>query len=117
MARHLLNDLTVRNAKPDDDKSYRLADGDGLYLFVPPSGARAWQFRYRWYGRQQTATLGRVGVMTLAEARDEAQKSRRLLAKGEHLTIAKRLTRVQRRANADNTFTAISQEWVNVESK
>ena len=117
MLRHLLNDLIVRNAKPDDDKSYRLADGDGLYLYVPTSGARAWQFRYCWYGRQQTATLGRVGVMTLAEAREAAQSSRKLLANGEHLTVAKRLTRVQRRANADNTFRAVAEEWVNVEAK
>jgi hypothetical protein len=37
-------------------KAYRLADGDGLYLYVPPSGVLAWQFRYRLGDKPQTAT-------------------------------------------------------------
>jgi hypothetical protein len=40
VARSLLNDLRIRSAKPRS-KAYRLADGDGLYLFVPSSGASA----------------------------------------------------------------------------
>jgi Arm domain-containing DNA-binding protein len=44
--RHLLGPLDVARAKPKA-KAYRLADGGGLYLWVPQSGAKVWQFRYR----------------------------------------------------------------------
>ena len=63
MARHLLTDRRVQNAKPRA-KPYRLADGDGLYLYVPPSGALAWQFRYRLGDKPQTATIGRLDRVT-----------------------------------------------------
>ena len=116
MARHLLNDLRIRNTKPRK-KAYRLADGDGLYLYVPPSDARAWQFRYRWLGKPQTATLGRVGVMTLAAARQAAQDARIAVAKGEHLTVAKRIARVHLRANASNTFATVARDWMDSEGK
>ena len=116
MPRHLLNDLRVRNSKPRE-KPYRLADGDGLYLYVPPSGKSAWQFRYRWLGKPQTATLGRVGVMTLAAARQAAQDARIAVAKGEHLTVAKRIARVHLRANAANTLATVTREWMDSEAK
>ena len=116
MPRHLLNDLRVRNAKPRE-KAYRLADGDGLFLFVPTSGARAWQFRYRYLGRPQTATLGRANVLSLAEARETAQHARKLAASGEHLTVAKRLARVHKQAATSSTFASVARDWINVESK
>ena len=46
IAKGLLDAKQVERARPKA-KAYRLADGDGLYLFVPPSGAIAWQYRYR----------------------------------------------------------------------
>src|SRR5690242_6240033 len=36
MAKHLLTDRDVRNAKPNKDKAYRLYDGEGLVLQVTP---------------------------------------------------------------------------------
>jgi integrase len=116
MPRHLLNDLRVRNAKPRE-RAYRLADGDGLYLFVPPSGARAWQFRYRWFGKPQTATLGRADVLSLAEARDAAHEARKLVASGEHLTVSKRVARVRKHAETTRTFDAVAREWIDAEAK
>ena len=71
MARHLLDAKKVEKARPRV-KAYRLADGDGLYLYVPPSGVRAWQYRYRHDGKPQTATLGKLSYMSLAEARTKA---------------------------------------------
>jgi integrase len=116
MARHLLNDLRIRNTKPRK-KPFRLADGDGLYLYVPPSGALAWQFRYRWVGKPQTTTLGKVGVMSLAAARQAAQDARIAVAKGEHLTVAKRIARVRLRANAGNTLETVTRDWMGSEAK
>jgi hypothetical protein len=45
MAKELLTDVTVRNAKPTD-KDQRLNDGGGLYLLIKPNGAKWWRFDY-----------------------------------------------------------------------
>ena len=110
MATKLLTDREVRNAKPRK-KPYRLCDGDCLFLFVPPSGVRSWQFRYKRHGSTQTATLGRAAAMTLAEARVEADAARKLVAKGEHLTTVRRVEKAQRAIAAENTFESLAARW------
>src|SRR4051812_49207791 len=107
MSRHLLTDVAVRKAKPKA-KAYRLPDGDNLYLRVAPSGVKSWQLRYTRDGEPQTATLGKLSAMTLAAARAEAEKQRELAARGEHLTILKRATKLKRAADRANTFQAVA---------
>lgn len=116
MPRHILNDSRIRAAKPKH-KPYRLADGDGLYLFVPPSGVRSWQLRYSLHGKQQTNTLGKLTVMTLAEARAAANDARKVVAKGLHLTVAKRVEQARRSVAADNTFRSVAADWVESEAR
>jgi hypothetical protein len=38
MAKELLKDVTIRNAKTDN-KDHRLNDGEGLYILIKPNGA------------------------------------------------------------------------------
>ena len=116
MARHLLSDLRVQKAKPRA-KAYRLADGDGLYLFVPTTTkeARAWQYRYRHDGKQQTLTLGKLSRLSLAQARAAAQLARDGAAEGKHLTLDKRVTRAKRRVNVKDNFASVAADWVKSE--
>lgn len=54
--------LTVKQidaAKPAE-KSYRLADSGGLFLFVPPSGKKVWRMRYRFEGKEKTLVIGTI---------------------------------------------------------
>lgn len=44
-----LTDTQVRNAKAKG-KSYKLPDGEGMYLEVMPTGARLWCMKYRQAG-------------------------------------------------------------------
>jgi len=44
-----LNDSLIKAAPQGGDKEYILADGDGLYLWVRPTG-KAWLFRYKLLG-------------------------------------------------------------------
>lgn len=70
--------LTVRAveaAKPSD-KPYKLGDGQGLYLFVSPSGGKSWRANFSAGGKQQTRTYGRWPGMTLAEARKAHAEAR-----------------------------------------
>ena len=116
MARHLLSDRAVKTAKPRA-KPYRLFDGEGLALWISPTGAKSWQLRYRLNGTEQTATLGKLDRVTLAEARTKADELRKLKDDGQHLTVYKRVQRVAKKAEAAATFESFSQGWVKREAR
>lgn len=81
MASKQLSAAQVRNAKPTD-KEFLLADGDGLFLRVRPSGAREWIHVYSFAGRRPKIALGSLDVVSLADARLHADKIRTMLAQG-----------------------------------
>ena len=111
MARHLLKDVHIRNAKPDK-KPYRLRDGDGLFLYMPPSGVAAWQYRYKIEGRSQTLTIGKLANLSLAEARERAGSARVAGSSGKNLTTAKRLAKAKVVREEGNTFRAMTDSWI-----
>ena len=94
-----LTDTAVRNAKPRP-KPYRLSDGDRLYFWVSPTGAKSWQLRYLFGKRQMTASLGKYPAVPLVKARQETQKARELAAGGTSLRRAARPGRRQRSRTA-----------------
>ena len=116
MAAKLLNDKVIQSAKPKV-KPYRLADGDNLYLLVLPTGSKSWQLRYRHDGVQQTATLGKLELLGLSEARERARAARKKAFDGAHLTREKRVARAQRAAAASNTFDALARAWLKREAR
>ena len=67
----------VRTAAPG-----RHADGNGLYLFVQPSGTRSWIQRLVVRGRRRELGLGSVAMVSLAEAREKALVNRKLAREG-----------------------------------
>ena len=67
----------VRSAPPG-----RHADGNGLYLFVQPSGTRSWIQRLLVRGRRRELGLGSLALVPLAEAREKALANRKLAREG-----------------------------------
>ena len=67
----------LRSAPPG-----RHADGNGLYLFVQPSGTRSWIQRLLIRGRRRELGLGSVALVPLAEAREKALANRKLARQG-----------------------------------
>ena len=67
----------VRTAPPG-----RHCDGNGLYLYVQPSGARSWVQRLVIRGRRRDFGLGSVSLVSLAEAREKARENRKLAREG-----------------------------------
>jgi hypothetical protein len=49
----MLTDTRVKQAKKKA-KPYKLADEDGLYLYVSPTGAKSWRYDYRIAGLRET---------------------------------------------------------------
>ena len=76
--------LTVKqvDAARPKEKAYRLLDGNGLYLFVPPSGKKVWQLRFKLEGKEKVLTVGKYPLMTLQEARDAAWDARKDISIG-----------------------------------
>ena len=67
----------VRSAPPG-----RHADGNGLYLFVQPTGTRSWVQRLVIRGRRRELGLGAATLVPLAKAREEALANRMLARSG-----------------------------------
>ena len=58
------------------------ADGNGLYLFVQPTGTRSWVQRLVVRGRRRELGLGAVALVPLAAAREQALSNRQLARSG-----------------------------------
>ncbi len=67
----------IRTAGPG-----RYADGNGLYLYVQPTGTRSWIQRLVIRGRRCELGLGAVALVSLAEAREQALANRKLARSG-----------------------------------
>jgi integrase len=105
-----LSDAKVRNAKTRA-KPYKIADGEGLFLLVTPSGSKYWRLKYFFAGKEKVLALGVYPGITLADARDRRAQARKALAAGndpaETKKEAKRLAILQ---NA-NAFEVVAREW------
>lgn len=74
----------------------RYADGNGLYLFVEPSGAKRWVWRGRIAAnahKRSDLGLGSARLVTLAEARDKAIDLRRQVRDGKNPLAERRRER------------------------
>src|SRR5271154_917708 len=105
-----LTDAKARNAKPRI-KPYKIADGEGLFLFIVPSGGKYWRLKYFFAGKEKLLALGVYPDVSLADARERRTQARKALAlgidPGEVKKEAKRLV-IQKR---ENTFEVVAREW------
>ena len=60
----------------------KYGDGNGLLLWVKPSGARSWVQRLVIHGKRRNLGLGGYPLVSLAEAREAAFKNRKLARAG-----------------------------------
>src|SRR6267154_2375525 len=90
-----LSDAKARNAKPKA-KPYKIADGEGLFLLISPSGGKYWRLKYFFAGKEKLLALGVYPEVNLADARERRAQARKVLAlgndPGEARKEAKRLT-------------------------
>lgn len=107
----MLTDIRIRNAKPKE-KPYRVADSGGLCLEVRPSGAKLWRYRYRLAAKENLFALGEYPAVSLAEAREERDKARKLVKQGVHPSHNRKNERVARIHENSNTFEAVAIEWI-----
>lgn len=100
----------VDTAKPKE-KPYKLSDGGGLYLEVAPNGSRYWRMKYRINGKEKRLSFGVYPIVSLAVARDEREKAKRILATGGDPGEVKKAGKLAQKLSIENTFEAIAREW------
>lgn len=106
-----LSVVSIKAAK-GRDKPYKLTDGDGLFLYVAPNGGRYWRMNYRYLGKQKTLAFGVWPGIGLADAREQRDAARKLLAKGEDPGEKIKLDRFAATVAASNSFNAVADEWL-----
>jgi hypothetical protein len=106
----MLTDAKLKSIKPQQ-RAYKVADRDGLYVAVSSAGGISFRFNYRVNGRQETLTLGRYGVggMTLAEARAALAEARKILA---GVSPARTKNERAQRKKAQETFAVWAERWL-----
>lgn len=104
--------LTVKEieaAKPRA-KSYKLADGEGVYLEVMPTGAKYWRLKYRMAGKEKRLALGVYPEVRAPEARNKAKAAKDLLRAGTDPGEERKASKRAEAAEAE-TFEAVAREW------
>jgi integrase len=107
----MLTQLQITAAK-QKAKPYSLSDGQGLALFVQPSGAKLWRFRYRYGGSPRTLHLGLWPTISLADAREKCREARKVIVAGNDPVLEKKRAKVTANIAAATSFRDVAQEWV-----
>jgi integrase len=107
----MLTDVALKNLKPNG-RPYKVADRDGMYVYVSTGGAISFRFDYRMHGRRETLTLGRYGPsgLSLARAREKCLDARRTLAEGR--SPAQEKQRDKRRLREAKSFGEFGEKWL-----
>ena len=138
----MLTDSRIRAAKPEA-KAYKLTDAKGLHLYVPPTGAKSWRYRFELaataadtiagakkvegvftigsYCVAPTAETKEQGILrraggefTLAEARTARDNARALVKQGINPTTQRNQDALVARNAREQTFESVAREWVDM---
>lgn len=107
----MLSDAKLRVLKPKA-KVYRVADSAGLCIEVDPSGSRRWRIRYRFAGKQKMLSLGVYPDVSLADARERRDDTRKMIAAGTDPSLQRRIEKMNVRLMSATTFESVAEEWL-----
>lgn len=111
-----LSDLDCKNAICTTDTVRKLADGEGLYLWVMADGPKLWRYRYSVQGFNRKGQPARVekvlslGVypdVSLAQARAKAAELRQQADPGAQRKAKKQAAAIA----SSNTFETVARAW------
>jgi integrase len=105
-----LTDREIKAAKPKE-KPYSLPDGHGLVLYVRPSGAKWWRYRYRFNGTAKMLSIGVYPDVTLKEARNQQTRFKELLAQDIDPSQYRQEQKQIAAIAAENSFESVARLW------
>lgn len=114
----MITDTELRKLRPKE-KTFKVADRDGMYVTISTAGTKSFRYDYRLNGRRETLTIGRYDdtagakhprdpneldfgmTVSLAEARSLLTVARRCVERGESPSR----TKVEKRQEASDALT------------
>jgi integrase len=110
----MLSDTKVRKAAPAE-RDYKLADEKGLFLLVRPNGSKLWRHKFRVAGKEKLLSYGAYPDVTLAEARDLRDASRRQLRNGEDPARERKRSADAAKMAEAHAFESLAREWLDLQ--
>ncbi len=98
------------------DRPYQVADGNGLFIAVHPTGKKVWRLQYRIGGRsgkKEKVTLGEYPAYSLADARRWRDECRARIARGESPARQKQDQKAAESEAAESTVRVFAERWFN----
>tara|TARA_B100000315_G_C14210198_1_gene421677 strand:- start:19 stop:435 length:417 start_codon:yes stop_codon:yes gene_type:complete len=109
--------LSPRRVATETERGFH-ADGGGLYLQVSKFDTKSWVFRFTLNKRSREMGLGPLHTVSLADAREEALKCRKLVREGIDPIEQRKSIRGQALAEAVKvmTFKACADKYISAHS-
>ena len=76
-----LNDQIIQSAEAKS-KSYKLFDGQGLYIEISSKGSKFWRLKYRFEGKEKRISLGAYPEVSIDDAREHMRLCKEQLKGG-----------------------------------
>jgi len=105
-----LSELDVKTAKPAA-KDYTLYDGGGLMLLVKKTGGKLWRFKYRFNGLEKRMAMGAYPEISLKDARQKREVSRKQVASGIDPAIENKQQK-ETAVSKSETFSVVARDWL-----
>jgi integrase len=99
----VLTEISIKAAKPAP-KPKKLADTQGLYLYIAPTGSKLWRLDYKFEGKRKTLSFGAWPKVTLSTARGLRDKAKAAL-------VSEVDPAVPPKGSAHDSFKAVAMEW------
>ena len=106
-----LSDAKVRTLGPKD-RPYKVADFEGLFVLVKPTGSRLWQMKYRVAGKEKLLSFGAYPAVSLARARQLRDEARAVLAAGRDPGEVKQERKREERDKLGITFASQAEAFI-----
>lgn len=107
-----LTNTQVKQTKPSD-KLCKLSDGDGLQLWVKPSGSKLWMLDYTHpiTKKRSSMAFGPYPALTLADARKRRAEARELIVNGVDPKEHKDDKHRERQLAESYTLKSVATDW------
>ena len=104
----MLTNTKIKNLKPKE-KTYRVADSNGLAIEVSAKGVKKWRFRYRFNKKASMVSLGKYPAVLLTQARVLRDEYQLLLSQGVNPSSYNKKVKTERQKNI--TFKEAFDKW------
>jgi hypothetical protein len=113
----MLTEVQCKSARAED-KPRKLADAQGLHLYITAAGHKSWRYKYRFGGKERRIVFGSYPEISLRKAREMRDDARLELREGRDPGTEYRRRSARRAAGVefDRTFEAVARRWHEVQS-